>query len=175
MKWPSRILLCLLVAATVLTARPVAQAREVFDSYGGPSEHARQSHSGLLSTPAWERYDNAVYVVSTLNLPLCRNGQELSTILRVHDGARIFDVLESTIRPDLYFVRVRTSRERTLAVYAYQIGWTVPLGLRGEQCVRRARAEIVALYRRPAVRFLARFHHCGKLTRCGNSTFIGGA
>lgn len=125
--------------------------------------------------PNWSQYDRAAYVVSTLNLPLCdvrtlvsERGhhldvrtaeirQPLSTVLRTQEGARLYDVLQSTVRHWLYFVEVRGSPDTLLEVYAYVMGWTLPRGVRDAICVRPAPAVAVAAYQPDKLIRLARF------------------
>lgn len=105
----------------------------------------------------WEERDRAVYVVSTLNAPLCKSGRQLSTVLWTKDGARLFDVLKSTVNGNLYYIQVRTASKTLLGVYAYEFGWKFPTGVRSYHCVAKAQPGIVKGYGSKAWRFIARF------------------
>ncbi|HEV3310707.1 MAG TPA: hypothetical protein VG815_09330, partial [Chloroflexota bacterium] len=82
---------------------------------GRPQQQRHNHHHGI----SWHEHDRTVYVVSTLNAPLCDNGQQLSSVLWSTYNARIFDVSRSLTIRRLYFVQVRTAAHALIGVYAY--------------------------------------------------------
>lgn len=122
----------------------------------GKSRHMPAPRSTPSMRVDWNRRDLAVYVVSTLNLPLCSRGRKLSTVLRGSLHASYFDVYESRMRPNVYFIRVNTAQRRLLSVYGYELGRTLPLGVWHAICVSAAPDWLRALYRPDAVQWIAR-------------------
>ena len=111
------------------------------------------------SRQGWRQHDRAVYVVSTLNAPVCSSGQQLSTVLWTHDGARFFDVLEGTKDPGIYFIQVRNNSHSLLSVYSYRFGWKLPAGLLHSKCVPPSpNPSIGVTYRAKQWRLLAHFN-----------------
>lgn len=106
---------------------------------------------------SWAEHDRAVYAVSTLNAPLCSNGQQLSTVLWNVQGARLFDVLRSPSNHGLYFVQVRDADARLIGVYSYRFGAKLPSGIQSSRCVAVAPAGAVTAYKHRAWKFVARF------------------
>lgn len=106
----------------------------------------------------WVEHDRAVYAVSTLNAPLCSNGQQLSTVLWRQDNARLFYVFHSLPEPNLYYIVARSDEHHVVGVYAYNFGWKVPEGVKSARCVATASPQVMADFRREALIFVARFH-----------------
>jgi hypothetical protein len=103
-----------------------------------PGHHVRSNHTRArhpFKATSWQEHDRAVYVVSTLNGPLCPSGQQLSTVLWQKDGARLFDVLKSKTDKNLYYVQVRKASKNLIGVYAYTFGWKMPAAVKNGKCV----------------------------------------
>lgn len=114
----------------------VAAAATLGAATPGTFDHSTNPYHRSQQKISWRQHDRAVYVVSTLNLPICSNGRLLSTVLRKREKASLFTVLKSRIYHNLYYVRVRNSAHTLLGVYAYRFGWKMPLGLMSGRCVR---------------------------------------
>jgi len=146
MKSTYRTVCLLILAGALLPVLPGALLANASAGSPAPARHSAQSSHAAPGVAAWRQRDTATYVVSTLNLPRCPNGQVLSRVLWGHDGARHFDVLKSTSRPELYFVQARSARGHVLAIYAYKFGRVLPVGISRAQCVRPAPSAIRAMY-----------------------------
>jgi hypothetical protein len=95
---------------------------------------------------SWKERDRLVYVVTTLNAPVCADGNQLSSDL--HDGgARLYDVSRSTVDRQLYFIQVRASDKTLLGVYTYRFGWQLPQGVQSYKCVVAASSNIDGQYK----------------------------
>lgn len=112
----------------------------------------------LERAPGWGQRDQAAYVVSLLNLPRCAGNRPLSKVLRETEGARSFGIMESTFRPNLYYVVVRQETGAVIGVYAYRFGWKMPRGVRGGRCVREAPAASTAVFLRVPLIEVGRYH-----------------
>jgi hypothetical protein len=111
--------------------------------YAQPHAHHTGNSLAISSALKWENYDRAIYVLSTLNLPLCGSGRPLGGVLQ-RDGAT-FMVYRSTRDDSLYFIRVGVGDHS--AVYAYRMGWALPRGVVSARCVDPAGPDIAATYR----------------------------
>lgn len=101
--------------------------------------HAREKgHRGL----SWRERDRAVYVVSTLNAPLCGDNQQLSSVLKNDYGARLYYVARSTAMRDVYYVLVRQADQSPVGVFVYKFGWKLPQGVQDPRCVAIASPKI---------------------------------
>ncbi len=99
-----------------------------------------------------------MYVVSTLNGPLCPSGKQLSTVLWQSDKARIFDVLKSTTDKNLYYIQVRRPTRAIIGVYAYTFGWKMPAAVSRGRCVADiVTPSVVNPYKFHQFKFIARF------------------
>jgi hypothetical protein len=152
----SLVLTLLLVMIVGALSAPV----QALSHAGGHGKHGQR----IRPTPErrgeidWAQRDRAVYVVSTLNAPLCADGHQLSTELWRNDDARLFDVLQSRNNSNLYFIEVRKANAVLLAVYAYEFGWRMPRGVQRSECVRLAPPDVIAAYRSGRLVHVARFH-----------------
>ena len=150
------------VLAIVLALAPFSSMGMGVASAAPATMHPVQGHHTQVRhvSPAtsWQEHDRAVYVVSTLNGPLCPGGAQLSTVLWQKDGARIFDVLKSKTDKNLYYVQVRRSTKALLGVYAYQFGWKMPAAVKNGKCVLYAVSpSVLDPYRLREFRFVAQF------------------
>ena len=99
-----------------------------------------------------------MYVVSTLNGPLCPGGVQLSAVLSQRDGARLFDVLKSKTDKNLYYVQVRRITKALLGVYAYEFGWKMPASVKNGKCVlTTVNPSVLVPYRLHEFTFVAQF------------------
>jgi hypothetical protein len=135
-----------LVSGSVVQAAPARTA-------AGIAHHGTGGHHGI----SWHERDRAVYAVSTLNAPLCGNGQQLSTVLWNAEGSRIFDVSRATTIRNTYFIQVRTVNLSLVGVYAYKFGSKLPTGVTSAKCVAPASSGVVAAYASHQWRFEVRF------------------
>ncbi len=111
------------------------------------------------SASSWQGHDRAVYVVSTLNGPLCPSGEQLSTVLWQRDKARVFSVLKSRTDNGLYYIRVRKADKTILGVYAYRFGWKAPVGVKNSKCVAVSTdPAVVGPYNANQTKWVANFH-----------------
>lgn len=108
--------------------------------------------------PAWTAYDRSAYVVSTLNLPLCPDGGQLTHLLATHYHARGYGVVQSTGDPDVYFIQVWNRGPMPSAVYAYRMGFEYPEGVWSAPCASPAPDTVVRMYRSYALVRVAWFH-----------------
>lgn len=152
----SRVVLALALGGVAVMS--MASTTALADSHARPvgdrTTHHRASQRHRIS---WKERDRTVYAVSTLNAPLCPNGQQLATVLRNQDGARLFDVLKSMADSNLYYIQVRDATKRVLGVYAYRFGWKLPQGVRKSKCVSGATTAVDSSYRLHQWRWEARF------------------
>ncbi|HZT97852.1 MAG TPA: hypothetical protein VFB34_13545 [Chloroflexota bacterium] len=107
---------------------------------------------------SWNEHDRAVYVVSTLNAPVCPSGEQLSTVLWQRDKARIFAVLKSKTDAGLYYIAVRRADHHLVGVYAYRFGWKLPQGVKKSRCVALASSPIVTGFKNHDFRWVESFH-----------------
>lgn len=152
-----------LAAAVILLGLGVAQAapQTVYPplhstraQHTGPAHQQRHTHHHGIS---WHEHDRTVYVVSTLNAPLCDNGQQLSSVLWKTYDARIFDVSRSVTIRRLYFIQVRTAAHELIGVYAYKFGWKLPTGVENGKCVTTAASDVLSDYQAHSWRFEIQF------------------
>lgn len=141
------------LSAPVGAAGPSGQRTSAGTGHRAPSASSGVTHHQI----DWQQHDRAVYAVTTLNAPLCDNGQQLSTVLWTRDGARVFDVLGSKQNPNLYYVVAHKADRTTLGVYAYEFGWKLPKGVRSSECVNPAPADVVAGFQRGQLVRVGRF------------------
>jgi hypothetical protein len=106
---------------------------------------------------SWTKHDRAVYAVSTLNAPLCSNGEQLSTVLWNQYDAREFDVLASTTSNNLWFIQVKLSTGGLLGVYSYTFGAKLPTGIQSYHCVLPSPSNVYADYKAKNWKLVARF------------------
>lgn len=144
---------CLLTTSLVIGIAslgvPTARAHAVLQ--------ARNHH--IRAKISWQEHDRAVYVVSTLNAPLCGSGQQLSTVLWNHEDARLFSVLRSTAFQGLYYIQVRTDTRKLVGVYAYRFGWKLPKGVLHGRCVGPSpNGAFVSGYHARNWKFITLFH-----------------
>ncbi|GAC1320185.1 MAG: hypothetical protein NVS2B16_03730 [Chloroflexota bacterium] len=118
-----------------------------------------KSHPTVVrrTIPRWVAYDRAAYAVSTLNLPLCDNRQQLSAFLHDRQGAASYTLLQSVRDPDVTFIQVRSASRSLVGVYAYRMGFALPEGVWQAHCVDSAPDSVVSLYRTDTLMWLARF------------------
>ena len=146
----------LILAAAAFTSFGTAAASAQTAQQQAAGNH--MSRHGIASHLSWQQHDRAVYVVSTLNGPLCPSGQQLSTVLWQKDGAHIFDVLNSKTNKNLYYIQVRRTTKAIIGVYAYQFGWKMPDAVRNGKCVADAvDPSVIDPYRYHQFKWVARF------------------
>ena len=143
--------MALVMIAGLISGLGVAQAASAQPAVF--AHHSTRVHHGI----SWHERDRAVYAVSTLNAPLCGNGQQLSTVLWNAEGSRIFDVSRATTIRNTYFIQVRTVNLSLLGVYAYKFGSKLPTGVTSAKCVAPASSGVVAAYAAHLWRFEVRF------------------